>query len=79
VVETKINTTFSQYTVKGATTSYPTPGSGSTSGTDYFIQVEVNTKIRSQEFTGDAKYMQLTVFVDRTCDYSLKEYQFQSS
>ena len=39
----------------------------------------MNTKIRSQEFTGDAKYMQLTVFVDRTCGYSLKEYQFQSS
>ena len=40
------------------------------------VQVEVNTRVQTDHFTGEARYMQLTVYVDKTCIPSLKQFQF---
>ena len=88
---------FCEYIVKKSACSLPTPSSGATSGTDYFIevlrvcaevsvccdsccclQVYVNTTVRTEQFSGLAKYVQLTIYVDNIGVPSLKEVNFHA-
>ena len=62
-VEKRVNVTFRQYLVHDATSSTPTPNSGSTTGTDYFIDVRSNIIINMfiaiilfTLFAGDSKH-----------------------
>ena len=42
------------------------------------LQVIVNTEVQACRFTGEAKYMQLIVYVDNMCNPSLKDVSFSA-